>query len=122
MDIFETIAKWSREYPELFALMIGPLLASLVMIGVESLFYPESWKIRRCQQVSFVAMVVLGTAASYGLWRFFDATDSREFTLWVSALVSAGSPVGHGLLSKAISWKWPGLDLSFGLKRNRSGE
>jgi hypothetical protein len=108
-----------KSYPEVTAIGFGVMSAGLIVAVVDQVYFPEAWSFRKAQQVAVAINLVIGTGASYGLWRFLDPADSRWFDLWVSALSMAGSPMALYLGSKLISWKFPSLQLSFGLLANR---
>ena len=108
-----------KAYPELSSILFGSILSAAIVAAADIVYFPKEWSFRKCQQIALALNVVIGTIASYGLWRFLDKADSRWFSLWVSAVAVAGSPGLLFVLSKALSaWK-PNWNLSFGLLSNR---
>jgi hypothetical protein len=114
-----SILAFLKSFPEFGAIGFGVLVSGLIVAIIDQVYFPESWTFRKSQQVAVALNLVVGTIASYGMWRFLDPLDTKWFSLWVSALSMAGSPMALYLGSKFLSWKWPSLNLSFGLLVNR---
>ena len=111
--------KLATDYPELASISAGIVLSALIVALADAVYFPDSWSLKQCRQAAVALNVLIGTAISYGLWRFLDPGDPRWFDLWVSAVSVAGSPMLLYIVSKVLSWKFPSLDLTFGLLANR---
>ena len=119
MQWLTNVLAFAKGYPEVEAICFGILLSGLVVALLDAVYFPEAWTLRQCQQLGVGVNLLLATGMSYGMWRFLDPADKRWFSLWVSASAAAASPMALYLGSKVLSWKFPSLNLSFGLLKNR---
>jgi hypothetical protein len=114
--ILEWFVKFAEQNPDATSISLGLLIAWAATFACEMIFFPEGWSQHRyAAWATGISMAVCGFW-TYGFWRVLDPADGVKLALLAASSVAICAPFLYWALSKLISWKWPGLDLTFAIK------
>lgn len=112
-SLLEWFVRFVEQNPDFTAIAIGLFIAWGATFAFELVFIPESWTQHQCVAYATGLSMIVCAVWTTAFWRLLDPSDGWPFALFAGGGVAMCAPFVYWALSKLITWKWPGLDLTF---------